>query len=453
MGSFWPLIHGCAILFQQTVFTVSIVFCFQKWVLKDKTFSSTAVSDWSNISKLCIRHTKEGATHHSCANMAEQFLRIAGNQCLDIVQHVNIAHQELVERNRRILLAIVEVIVLCGKQNLPFRGHTPGDGNFEAILAFKAKDNPELAHHLEHCSPRAKYTSPKIQNELIDLCAKQIIQGLVRDCNESSCFSFIADECCDKSRKEQIALCIRFWDEIAHVMREEFLGYVEATRTTGEALANSFIENLEALGIDINQMRGQGYDGAANMAGIHRGVQARIRALVPSALYVHCKAHCLNLSIMHACKEPLVRNAMDTVQQIAFAFDYSAKRLMAFKDELEEDNVAKAAMQKRSKLQTLCETRWFSRADSLHTFKSCLTTICSALENLEDDGDAKARSYHRSIPSFDLIVTLVTSEHILQATVRLCPLLQSKACDLLEAAKETWVIFDMFRAERNYVTL
>ena len=32
------------------------------------------------------------------------------------------------------------------------------------------------------------------------------------------------------------------------------------------------------------------------------------------------KVHSLNLAIGHACKEPLVRNMLGTLQQIAFAF-------------------------------------------------------------------------------------------------------------------------------------
>ena len=68
------------------------------------------------------------------------------------------------------------------------------------------------------------------------------------------------------------------------------------------------------------------------MAGIHRGVQAIIRYRVPDAVYVYCNAHSLNLAIGHACKEPLVRNMLGTLQQIAFAFHYSAKRLLAFQE-------------------------------------------------------------------------------------------------------------------------
>ena len=45
------------------------------------------------------------------------------------------------------------------------------------------------------------------------------------------------------------------------------------------------------FGIETRKMRAQGYDGAANMSGVHRGVQAIIRERMPEAAYIHCKAH------------------------------------------------------------------------------------------------------------------------------------------------------------------
>ena len=84
------------------------------------------------------------------------------------------------------------------------------------------------------------------------------------------------------------------------------------------------------FGIDTHKMRAQGFDGAANMSRVHKGVQAVIRQKVPQAVYCHCKAHSLNLAIGHACDEPLIRNMLSTVQTIAFVFDYSAKRLLAY---------------------------------------------------------------------------------------------------------------------------
>ena len=92
-------------------------------------------------------------------------------------------------------------------------------------------------------------------------------------------------------------------------VREEFIGFVPAESTTGQALADKFLSMLEEYGIIVNYMRAQGYDGAANMSEVHRGIQAIFKQHIPQAEYVHCKAHSLNLAIGHACEEPLVRNS------------------------------------------------------------------------------------------------------------------------------------------------
>ena len=90
---------------------------------------------------------------------------------------------------------------------------------------------------------------------------------------------------------------------------------------------------------------------------------------------------------------------------------------------------------KRTKLRTLCETRWTSRADTLYTFKTSFPVVVHALERLQGIGDYKAGQYLASITRFVFVIALVVSEHILQSTVFLSKFLQGIECDLLEAMK------------------
>ena len=96
---------------------------------------------------------------------------------------------------------------------------------------------------------------------------------------------------------------------------------------------------------------------------------------------------------------------MDTVQQIAFSFNYSAKRLLALQAELELDDDEQAGVN-RTKLQLLCETRRSSHANALYIFKSTFTVGATVMEYLEEYGDGKAR-HCLSIKAFDLIIALV----------------------------------------------
>ncbi|XP_048770497.2 52 kDa repressor of the inhibitor of the protein kinase-like [Ostrea edulis] len=141
---------------------------------------------------------------------------------------------------------------------------------------------------------------------------------------------------------------------------------------------------------------------------------------------------------------------MDVVQQIAFAFHFSAKRIDVFKEEVKENDEAKASMEKRQKLQTLCETRWASGANALFTFKASLEVIDGALHRLANMSDTKARVYTCPIERFDFILPLIVCEHVLQILAPLSEMLQSKASDLIEAMKETRAVYAVIQNERNY---
>jgi uncharacterized protein YajQ (UPF0234 family) len=56
---------------------------------------------------------------------------------------------------------------------------------------------------------------------------------------------------------------------------------------------------------------------------------------------------------------------MSTVQEVAFAFDNSAKKLHAFFGLREADAATEENMEKRTKLRNLCEMGWTSQADAI----------------------------------------------------------------------------------------
>ena len=60
------------------------------------------------------------------------------------------------------------------------------------------------------------------------------------------------------------------------------------------------------------------YDGAASMSGELSGVQARITAHYPKAVYIHCFCHSLNLAVQDSSgKLPLIRKTLDTIQELS----------------------------------------------------------------------------------------------------------------------------------------
>jgi hypothetical protein len=67
------------------------------------------------------------------------------------------------------------------------------------------------------------------------------------------------------------------------------------------------------------------------MSGSIKGVRSRIQQLQPKALYVHCFAHTLNLSVQDAVRSiPFVRDVMQNLRDLATIVRGSAKRLVTF---------------------------------------------------------------------------------------------------------------------------
>ena len=90
--------------------------------------------------------------------------------------------------------------------------------------------------------------------------------------------------------------------------KEPFLGFIPIDCSTGEALTDTLLTQLEEMKLPLRNMRGQGYDNAANMKGKHVGIQKRILDMNPHAFFVPCSSHSLNLVVNDAalsCTEVL----------------------------------------------------------------------------------------------------------------------------------------------------
>ncbi|XP_076898712.1 uncharacterized protein LOC143552344 [Bidens hawaiensis] len=59
---------------------------------------------------------------------------------------------------------------------------------------------------------------------------------------------------------------------LGHNIQNELIGFLVVDDTTGKGLFDVTLEELKSLGLDVNNMRGQGYDNGSNMKGKHQGV-------------------------------------------------------------------------------------------------------------------------------------------------------------------------------------
>ena len=96
-------------------------------------------------------------------------------------------------------------------------------------------------------------------------------------------------------------------------------------------------------------MRGLGFDGASTMSGHRTGVQTRLRLHSPSAIYVHCRCHQLQLAALNAAGEHIqVKRVLGTLLTIWKAFHYSPKKAEKLAEIQAELNSPEIKMQKLS---------------------------------------------------------------------------------------------------------
>ncbi|XP_033228839.1 zinc finger MYM-type protein 1-like [Belonocnema kinseyi] len=294
------------------------------------------------------------------------------------------------------IIPVVEAIIVLGRQELALRGHRdsgnivikddftgPNEGNFRALLKHRAKGDPILRSHLEGSGKRDKFTSPSIQNEIIDACHEILTQKAISKIKAAKFYSILTDETQDLTTIEQVILCIRYVSEKNeghHIVCEDFLRFIPTDTTTGAALAELVIENLRNFELDISFLIGQGFDGASNtsMSGQYKRVQAIIRNnYAPHALYVHCAAHFLNLAISITSNVPAIRDCLGTLENV-YNFLHTPKRKPILENTIEEsDETPRTKSLKRLNL-----TRWVSKYEAVNDFYELFPFVYETLDEM-----------------------------------------------------------------------
>jgi len=191
-------------------------------------------------------------------------------------------------------------------QGLAFCGHNESEdssnrGNFIELLKFLAANSEEVNKYVLNNAPgNCLLTSPKIQKQLIQCCAIETRKKIIEELGEEP-FAILADESSDISHKEQLALCLHYVDKLGRPC-EHFLGVVHVDDTTSLSLKEAIEALLASHGLSITRIRGQGYDGASNMKGHIKGLKTLIMQESPSAYYIHCFAHQLQLVLVAVAK-------------------------------------------------------------------------------------------------------------------------------------------------------
>ncbi|KAJ3699800.1 hypothetical protein LUZ61_003505 [Rhynchospora tenuis] len=337
-------------------------------------------------------------------------------------------------------------------QACSLRGHDESpesinQGNFLEMIKILGCYSKEVKEVLENAPGNAKYTSPPVQKEILNTFARKV-QKTIREEIGNSKFCILVDESRDSSKKEQMAIVVRFVDKEGFI-RERFLDIVHVKDTAALTLKNSICCVLSDNNLSLQDVRGQGYDGASNMRGEWNGLKALILKECPYAYYVHCMAHQLQLALIAASRE--VFEVHQFLQDAIFSINVvsvSAKR----NDELIDEQAADIARQvdlgelesgrglnQIGTLQRPTDTRWSSHYKSICSLARMFGATLSVLRRLAIDrslsvyarGDAKGSL--NKLMSYNFIFVLHLMKEIMAITDTLCQALQKESLDILNA--------------------
>ncbi|KAG7943691.1 hypothetical protein I3843_15G055900, partial [Carya illinoinensis] len=261
---------------------------------------------------------------------------------------------------------------------------------------------------LENAPKSSKYTSPQIQKEILEVLAKKVRNKIREDVGDSR-FCIVVDEARDESKREQMAIILRFVD-VDGFIQERFFDLVHVKDTSALTLKNEISAVFSRHCFDIQNIRGQGYDGASNMRGEWNGLQALFLKDCPYAYYVHCFAHRLQLALVAASRE--VVSVHEFFSNLNFII-----------------NVVGASCKRHDELQAAQATHiaHMIAIDELESGKGA-----NQIGTIKRAGDSRWGSHFYSICSL-LRMFEATCSEIMGITDVLCQVLQQKSQDILNA--------------------
>ncbi|KAH0677806.1 hypothetical protein KY285_025607 [Solanum tuberosum] len=242
-----------------------------------ETFSSIGFRSWHKKKRLDTHIGKSNSVHNQAKKKCEDLMR--QEQSIQAA-FVKLSNQTKLEHKIR-LKASIEVARLLLNQGLAFRGHREDEsslnkGNFLEILSWYAKRCDKIGELVLKKAPKNdQMTSHKIQKDIVTACKLETIKAIMEDLN-GDYFSLLVDESCDISRKEQMAIVLRYVDRKGSVV-ERFIGIIHVHDTSALCLKEAIVNYLAQHSLSLSFIRGQCYDGASNMQGRLSGLKVLIQ--------------------------------------------------------------------------------------------------------------------------------------------------------------------------------
>ncbi|XP_024038321.1 zinc finger MYM-type protein 1 [Citrus clementina] len=358
-------------------------------------------------SMLVVKKTCPFAQHKGSHGSSHNDAMLKWSNLKDRSKHIDKrlnaqSSQPILENRLRLKTSIVATKWLA-KQAYAFRGHDESvnslnRGNFIESIKLLATMNEEINKVvLENAPKNAQYIAPKIQKELLNIIANKVRHKIREEVCDAK-FCIIVDEAVDESHKEQMAIILRYVDCDGFI-QERFFEIVNVDETKALTLKNEICNVLAQYNLLVENLRGQGYDGASNMAGEWNGLQSLFLNDCSYAYYVHYFAHRLQLVLVAVSKEVhevwLFFSKLSSIINFASASFKRYSELKSTREKeiidliaLEELETGTGANQVRT-LQKAGDTRWSSHFTSVSRFIEMFGATLEVLGKMINDGSSR----------------------------------------------------------------
>jgi hypothetical protein len=426
-------------------------FCFICYLFKkgsrSNNFSVGGWDNWNRGNDALLKHC--GSKAHKAAE--ERYIGFI-NPKVAIDYNIDKWSEEELRLYMKRLTYSLRCIKFLLHQGLAFRGHDESEessnrGNFIELLKFLAENSEEVNKYVLNNAPgNCTLTSPTIQKQIIHCCALETRKKIIEELGDEP-YAILADESSDISHKEQLALCLRYVDKLGRPC-EHFIGVVHVDDTTSLSLKKAIEGLLVSNGLSMQQIRGQGYDGASNMKGDIKGLKTLIRQESPSAYYIHCFAHQLQLVLVAVAKGNTdCKTFFDQVSILLNIVGVSCKRHDMLRNARLE-NVKKAlecgeiesgsGLHQEMGLARPGDTRWGSHYKTICNIITMYSSIHDVLielgaDNAYKDDWTKIHFVLGAFESFEFVFFVHLMFAILGYTNELSECLQRRDQDILNA--------------------
>ncbi|XP_048497870.2 uncharacterized protein LOC104907266 [Beta vulgaris subsp. vulgaris] len=239
-------------------------FCFACYLFKEDNsvgrdaFTTNGFKYWNRLDVI-KKHVGSHKSVHSNAMIAMELFK---NQKSSIITGLSKQTKETMSAYRTRLEASVETIRWLLLQGLPFRGHDEKEsslsrGNFVSLLTLFSQHDPEYSKVVFKLAPgNCQLTSPVVQKDIINACAKETTKAILEDMNVSDAI--------DSNKAQALTHLLMSFDfvSVTHLMVSIF-GITNALNVALQKRDQDIVNAMamvDVTKINLQKMRDEGWD-------------------------------------------------------------------------------------------------------------------------------------------------------------------------------------------------